>query len=180
MKCEVLTDQNAENARLRGERLDYWDTGLRQWFPRTNPNKPCSPNELYRIRPKPPEPTIDPGDGYRLLGPDEVIQEGDEFFNIYGKQWEPTSSAGCDVKSCIRSNYRRRITPPAPKLRDFGPCDIRAGCEFALKSDQSYVWYHVAAVRPDWVCLSYRGPVSWAELREHWLIRYPNTSEFVP
>ena len=125
MKYEVLTGKDAEDARLRGEKLEFYRISKGVWEERPDSFGECNKDgTLYRIKPKP-------------------------------------------------------IEPPAPKMRDLRPDDIRAGCEFALKSDQSYVWHHVAAVRPDWVCLSYCGPVSWVELREHWLIRYPGTWEWV-
>ena len=55
---------------------------------------------------------IEPGDGWRLLGPDEVIKDGDEVY-IRG-DWFGTLDAGLVVAEYI---YRRRI-PAKPEAMD--------------------------------------------------------------
>ena len=60
----------------------------------------------------------DVGEGWRLLGPDEVLQEGDEGdIGTDETTWVPTQRVGLRVKS-IWNRYRRRVTPeaPAPEL----------------------------------------------------------------
>ena len=128
MKYEVLTGADAELARLRGEKLEFYRISKGVWEERPDSFGECNKDgTLYRIRPKP-------------------------------------------------------IEPPAPKMRNLRPDDIRAGCEFAALSVDDlirYQWRSVASVRRDGVCLSDYGIVGYEELRADWLIRYPGTWEWV-
>jgi hypothetical protein len=55
---------------------------------------------------------IEPGDGWRLLGPDEVIRKGDEVYT--GSGWFVTVEMGLVVANYI---YRRRI-PAKPEAME--------------------------------------------------------------
>jgi len=181
MKYEVLTGADAELARLCGtelEHMHYGETYELEWFPWSF-DVECTKTDIYRIRPKPPEPAIDPGEGYRLLGLGEVTQEGDEFWGPYTEQWETTGDVGYIV--CFHSpNYRRKITPPAPKMRDLRPDDIMLGSQVRKKVWDDSSWSLITEVGPETVRVGGACEYTYAELYEHWLIRYPGTSEFVP
>jgi uncharacterized coiled-coil protein SlyX len=56
-----------------------------------------------------PSPAIDPGEGYRLLEPGELVQEGDEF--KVNRGWIPTGNPGDTVHM---NHYRRRLPQPSP------------------------------------------------------------------
>src|SRR5438477_388032 len=49
-------------------------------------------------------------DGYRLLSPREIIQDGDEFLGWGGVKWERSGSIGDPVDTIYQ--YRRRIEKP--------------------------------------------------------------------
>lgn len=59
--------------------------------------------------------SVDPGVGYRLLGPNETLQEGDEMVTTSpdDNQWDQTEQAGC-LAGRLNSSlvYRRRDYPP--------------------------------------------------------------------
>lgn len=52
--------------------------------------------------------TPDPGEGWRLLEPDEVLQAGDEWCNEFG-QWIASLQSG--HRQLSSRHYRRRIAP---------------------------------------------------------------------
>lgn len=59
-------------------------------------------------------PTPEPG--FRLLGPDEVLQEGDQYYSPYDKDWAGTCSAGLQVSEAVATApkgaaYARRVAP---------------------------------------------------------------------
>lgn len=66
----------------------------------------------------PKQPAVEPGAGYRILGENEIIQEGDEF-QLFGGDW--ISTANPNVKAGqVSKTYRRKIEQPAPE---------EAGCD---------------------------------------------------
>ena len=79
----------------------------------------------------PPATTLDVGDGWRELGPDDVLQEGDQC-DVGANEpcWVNTvcvgdrAGDGCVGGGCDR--YRRRVTPPAPEL---SPDAVSAMCQ---------------------------------------------------
>jgi hypothetical protein len=182
MKYEVLTGADAELARLCGtelEHMHYGETYELEWFPWSF-DVECTKTDIYRIRPKPAEPAIDPGEGYRQLGPDEVIQEGDEYLDMGLGQWKLTQLTGHSRNKCLRFHYRRKLTPPAPKMRDLRPDDIMLGSQVRKKVWDDSSWSLITEVGPETACVGGAYAYAYSELREHWLIRYPGTSEFVP
>ena len=58
-------------------------------------------------------PTPEPG--FRLLGPDEVLQEGDRYYSPYGRDWFPASVTGSAVSKLLtvwpKSSWARRVQP---------------------------------------------------------------------
>ena len=61
------------------------------------------------IAPKPPaepKPTIAPCEGWRLLRPGEVIEDGDEFYSVSGGEWLRSGQIGGRV---TQWTYRRRV-----------------------------------------------------------------------
>ena len=54
---------------------------------------------------------IDPGPGWRLLTPKEIVEEGDEFF--FDGKWRWSGNVGLEQDKASR--YRRRITPRTTK-----------------------------------------------------------------
>jgi len=52
------------------------------------------------------------GPGWRDVGPDELLQEGDVY--PIGERWEPTASVGAKARVC-GNGYRRRIEQQQPK-----------------------------------------------------------------
>jgi hypothetical protein len=73
------------------------------------------------------------GDGYRLLGPDEIIQECDEYKN-HDDEWSPAGSITQTVKSQYPLVYRRKIQPAQPEE----PCNDCAVCMDKLAQDIGY------------------------------------------
>jgi hypothetical protein len=65
-----------------------------------------------------------PMDGYRLLVPDEIIQECDEYKN-HGDEWSPAGSITQTVKSQYPLVYRRKIQPAQPEEPRFSVEDER-------------------------------------------------------
>ena len=70
----------------------------------------------YRITAQPaeakPGEEVDPGKGWRLLKPGEVVEKGDEYFDPFEKQW--VASANYVQPDCTQDDdfeYRRRIAP---------------------------------------------------------------------
>lgn len=60
--------------------------------------------------------TIDPGKGYRLLGPGEIIKNGDEFYMVTVGEWCKTIDAGRRVQDGTwELAYRRKIERSAPQ-----------------------------------------------------------------
>jgi hypothetical protein len=58
---------------------------------------------------------LDPGEGYRLLKDDEVIQEGDECWCSFCKAWETTAAPG-DMPKMYNQAYRRKLEAPKPMI----------------------------------------------------------------
>lgn len=54
---------------------------------------------------------IDPGPGWRLLTPKEIVEDGDEFF--FDGKWRWSGNVGLEQDKASR--YRRRITPRTTK-----------------------------------------------------------------
>jgi len=64
----------------------------------------------------PPAPSIDPGEGWRLLEKDELVEDGDQFYC----EGEWTDSANWSTLSCKAQSafpYRRRIQPEPKPLQ---------------------------------------------------------------
>lgn len=57
---------------------------------------------------------VDVGEGYRRLGPDEIIQPGDEFNTRYDNKWKETTRDSSRVSNMSdHYTYRRKIEPDA-------------------------------------------------------------------
>ena len=54
------------------------------------------------------QPTIDPGEGYRLLKEDEKVQKGDQYYNYYNDGWKETNALDRGVVG-LGWVYRRKI-----------------------------------------------------------------------
>ena len=77
----------------------------------------------------------DVGEGWRLLGPDEVLCEGDEGeFGTHDEPWEPTQCVGRRV-GVMADRYRRRVTPAADAAAQWR--DLRKGEEI-MDGDEAY------------------------------------------
>ena len=69
----------------------------------------------------------DVGEGWRLLGPDDVQQEGDEWC-LTGKTWKPIPPGLCGKPAwCGEARYRRRVTPAKPVEIDGDKPDVGEG-----------------------------------------------------
>jgi len=82
---------------------------------------------------------IEPGEGWRLLGPDEVINDGDEVY-IRG-DWFGTEDAGLVVAEYI---YRRRI-PAKPEAMEIDHQTIKCNSfNDVMVIDEDEVWQLVS------------------------------------
>jgi len=72
------------------------------------------------------EPSIDPGEGYRLLDQEEFIEKGDEFFHVYYGQWRPTSCPDTKVsdKGNTSNIYRRKLKESEYPSKGFQLSDL--------------------------------------------------------
>jgi hypothetical protein len=61
---------------------------------------------------------IQPGDGYRLLGPDDVVREGDEFCAFNSFVWEEVAESFIGEKG--QSTRIRRRIPAKPEPECIG------------------------------------------------------------
>ena len=82
---------------------------------RRSVERPGGHTELSDSSTPPSAVSLNPGEGYRLLGPDETVQEGDDFFGLGSNQWIPVDSTpGSRVSdamgkfSCVAA-YRREL-----------------------------------------------------------------------
>jgi len=91
------------------------------WKPTRDAGEKAGPGMFYRRRVAPGVdpgekhvPEIDPGKGWRLVKPDEILREGDEWLDTTGKtRWVPTASVG-RVLPFASMTYRRRVEAAAP------------------------------------------------------------------
>lgn len=77
---------------------------------------------------EPQKPSVDPGEGWRLLGESEFVEKGDEFVNPQRPSCTWSKSDNWMLDSKIQEPsfiYRRRVTPLAPQEQnDFTPTDL--------------------------------------------------------
>lgn len=93
--------------------------------------------ELPKVEPQPVRPTTDPGEGYRWLSAEEIVQATDEVYRADQSQcWlKPFSRAGYRVNHFDNDDYpvRRRVDsvmPPQPSpLRIFATVDGILYCD---------------------------------------------------
>lgn len=91
----------------------------------TKPEAPvCGDGDSY------PSTPPDPGPGYRLVEKGELIEEGDEWFEVDGI-WHPTELGGSGARKNIDTPLRRRVAPPSYRLLNPGET-IRASDEVYL------------------------------------------------
>ena len=78
----------------------------------------------------------DPGEGYRILHPDERVEKGDEYYSPANNMWLLSGSP--DTCDCKQANfpYRRRIEPvnSPEKLDSCERQKLEAGKEYFLPS----------------------------------------------
>jgi hypothetical protein len=109
---------------------------------------------------------IEPGDGWRLLGPDEVIKDGDEVY-IKG-DWFGTLDAGLVVADYI---YRRRI-PAKPEAMDiWNAFEVSVGSGVAA----NFVIRQIGAGEYEWDVVI--GDAVEARQLADWLTRYADWRE---
>jgi|WetSurMetagenome_2_1015567.scaffolds.fasta_scaffold99604_3 hypothetical protein len=90
---------------------EFWSIDQNVWTLTTFQGFTPEEQDLtYRRKLAAPEPTLDPGEGYRLLKDDEVIQEGDEYWATSCKVWDYSTCVGStpEKQCCV---YRRKIAP---------------------------------------------------------------------
>ena len=107
-----------------------WDAATGRWALAMNEPEFC----CHIVSPWPPDPPpkpVDPGEGWRLLGDDEVIADGDEYLCEGGRrQWFPVACAppqgmtvaashGWWIRDYVPVHYRRRI-PKTFRISDQG------------------------------------------------------------
>ena len=105
----------------------------------------CRKVKGEQAQPQVAVPPIEPGAGYRLLGDNETVEEGDEVY--YGNRWIPSSRAGYRAGDAFRSvtqthTYRRKMKvkdtgPAKPKLPNLGHRYLEPG-EKLIPTDQYY------------------------------------------
>lgn len=102
-----------------------------------------------------PNETIDPGPGYRLLSPDEVILEGDQW--QIGGDWKNEDNHFRIIghNRTVRREryqfpfieYRRRVEPiqPAPATNDYQLWRAAANSPPVYSLDEALARYHIGA-----------------------------------
>ena len=123
---------------------DEWCYGEKEWAPVPKHwvgERAINTTNLYRRRVTPEVADIaadtqlsassgtlpDAGEGWRMLGPDDVQQEGDEWC-LTGKTWKPIPSGVCGNPAwCGEARYRRRATPFKPVEIDGDKPDVEDG-----------------------------------------------------
>jgi hypothetical protein len=117
---------------------------LNNWRPIIVSGSPLSRGDVGYFRRKlevkeAPEPMVDPGEGYRLLADDEVIQKGDECWCSSCEAWETTGCSGNMPKIYNRA-YRRKLeqiqspTDTKPSTDDDGFVRVQTkGGSFMMK-----------------------------------------------
>jgi hypothetical protein len=106
---------------------------------------------------------IQAGDGWRLLGPDEVIRKGDEHYT--GNNWIETEDMGFVV---AEDTYRRRI-PAKPEAMEI---DDELTIKTGDITDQPCL-LHCEEDKPYWICFD---PHECRKLAD-WLTRYADWRE---
>ena len=110
---------------------------------------------------------IEPGDGWRLLGPDEVLRHGDEMlFYVDGKPYWLTAPDTCfNEPKAKHFPYRRRI-PAKPEAMEIDHQTIKCNSfdEVMAKDDSGEVWRVVSNAEQ-------------ARQLADWLARYANWRE---
>jgi hypothetical protein len=81
---------------------------------------------------------IEPGEGYRLLGPDEIIQEGDEYIN--GDHWRKTINRAEDEMRPHTLIYRRKLPPPASTWISVNDRLPEVGARVWVHGEHGNVW----------------------------------------
>jgi len=88
---------------------------------RAERQEPAKPVEIDGDRP-------DVGEGWREIGPGEILQAGDEVdVGVNCRQWVPTQRGGVRIGD-EEDNYRRRVTTKAQPIK-ITPAAISAMCE---------------------------------------------------
>jgi hypothetical protein len=92
--------------------------------------------DIWMERDRPMSEQINPGDGWRLLGPDEVTQQGDETWIRHKRTWEPLTMFFGE-KARRFSAIRRRI-PAKPEAMEIDDQTIKCN-EFnsAVSEDEA-------------------------------------------
>jgi hypothetical protein len=86
----------------------------------------------------------DVGEGWRLLGPDDVQQEGDEWC-LSGKTWKPIPPGGRGNHAwCGEARFRRRVTP-VPEAARFPAATAMA----ERRKDRERLLKKIAALRSE-------------------------------
>jgi hypothetical protein len=111
---------------------------------------------------------IEPGDGWRLLGPDEVVKDGDEPWHRFEKRW---MYGPMDVPYTAKAYpaVRRRI-PAKPEAMEID--DELTITADEVKSQPCLI--HREENKPYWICFE---PEECRKLAD-WLNRYANWREY--
>lgn len=113
---------------------------------------------------------IEPGTGYRLLGDDEIVHLGDEWYNpgrITGDWSKATGSVGLTVAS-MASIYRRKL-PAEPQYRPYAnAAEAAAGLQGKLiRHTGTGKYYPVTCISVDQVIVAEDG-VTFYGLQKYW------------
>jgi hypothetical protein len=96
-----------------------------------------SSQEVTLVEEKPAP--VDPGEGYRLLGPDEIIEDGDDYHSSIGSTWiKCRGLIGCRADSYEIKAVRRKVAEPVkPTYRPYTAEEAAAivGKVVVLKED---------------------------------------------
>jgi hypothetical protein len=133
--ARVMAGETVE-ARFRDSEVRDWQIGrLNGWADR---EFRCELANCWRYCQVYREPSWyadkpDPGEGWRLLHPDEPVEKGDEYYSSVNNMWLLSGSP--DFCDCKQANflYRRRIEPVEPEPKHYV---LRVGDSFETPSGQ--------------------------------------------
>jgi hypothetical protein len=112
VRLEAVEKQLAELQSTVAKRMEYGNDALRAIEARLRTLEAAGVELKPAVHP-PKEKSIDPGEGWRLLEPDDIVLAADEIMCGPGREWLPVEgSLGHTVRSLRSYAYRRRITQP--------------------------------------------------------------------
>lgn len=104
---------------------EYFCPTDRSWETSNNWGESGKQSKLFsyrrKVEPIPASVAVDPGEGYRLLAPEELVIDGDDFLSKY-TGWEKSANHRGFRRQSHLSVYRRKVEPaPASKVIDVDP-----------------------------------------------------------